>query len=818
MNETPPQSETIRWSFRTKLLASMLGVLVLGMASSSVLSLWGALAAVDNLRNLGQQATETIADGLTKETTQAMNNYSASVASRIDVLFQTTFREVTITANLSQWLIDHDQAREELGRLAEKLPEWNDKLTYQPLTEVTTDKSIMGEPLPKPETYKTGDWRQTPPDDASVLSVWGYLLETDKDRTIRADVMKDVRETACFDFYGPAILKSGNPKLQVYQIGAPRAPIMRLTPWIPQAQNFDRLYPGHNTNAFWPFYFDGCLQSWDEWARNPAAVPVPGEYTTVSYPYQDACTGNEIVTYFYPLWSKDRKGSQGAVAIDVTLEQTRRLINDVKVASTGFAFLVAPDGNVVAAPPVAEEILGLTMQKGSGSGVSVLNRYLNKSTQPGIRTLKFPGPAGYRLETCSVQRAAGAKEDYIILMRRLAPMNYWPEAGKKVEKAQWMLGLAVPKAEFYYILSDTKKQIERATAQIEEATYSSMKISLILLLAFLAIGALVARAIANSLGRGLKQVYEAVKLIALKNYEARCQIKTNDEIGQLGHAFNNMAAGLAEAERLREENSRMTAELNISRRLQQMILPDASELEVHPELDLAAYMDPAEEVGGDYYDVIFLPDNRVMIGIGDVTGHGLESGAVMLQVQAAVNAVVNEQAGARCGAAPSAFSPQQMCDVLSATNRMVCSNTKRMGTDKNLTMCYLDYHMGKWSITGQHEEVLVFRVDGRVERIDTQDLGISIGLVPDAGEFFHLQEILFASGDVLVVYTDGITEADDGAGNLFGVERIIEVAREARGGGAKEIRDAIIAAVRRHIGSAKVWDDITLVVSKRRVT
>jgi sigma-B regulation protein RsbU (phosphoserine phosphatase) len=811
-----PQNETIRWSFRTKLLASMLGVLVVAMASSAVLSLWAGKAAVNNVRNLGRQATETIAAGLTKETTQAMNNYSASVASRIDVLFQTTFRELTITANLSQWLIDHDQAREALGRLAETLPEWNDKLIYQPLTEITTDKSIMGEPLATQETYKTGDWRQTPADDASVLSVWGYLLEPGPDRVVRADVMKDVRETACFDFYGPAILKSGNPKLQVYQIGAPRAPIMRLTPWLPQAQNFDRLYPGHNTNTFWPFYFDGCLQSWDEWASNPASVPVPGEATTVSYPYQDACTGNEIVTYFYPLWSKDRKSSQGAVAIDVTLEQTRRLINDVKIANTGFAFLATPDGNVVAAPLVAEEILGLTMQKGSGGGVSVLNRYLAKSTQPAIKTLKFPGPAGYTLETCSVQRAAGQKEDYIMLMRRLAPMNYWAAAGAKVERAQWMLGMVVPKAELFHILADTSRQIEEATAQIEDATNASVKISLSLLLAFLALGVLVARGIANSLGRGLKQVYEAVKLIALKDYAARCQIKTNDEIGQLGRAFNNMAASLAEAERLREDNSRMAAELNISRRLQQMILPDASELEAHPDLDLAAYMEPAEEVGGDYYDVIFLPDQHVKIGIGDVTGHGLESGALMLQVQAAVNAVLNVQTLGCQGVGLAEHSSQQLCDMLSATNRMVCTNTKRMGTDKNLTMCYLDYHLGKWSITGQHEEVLVFRGDGRVERIDTQDLGISIGLVPEAAEFFHLQEVLFNPGDVLVVYTDGITEADDGAGNLFGVERIIEVAREARGGGAKEIRDAIIAAVRQHIGSAKVWDDITLVVSKHR--
>ena len=94
-------------------------------------------------------------------------------------------------------------------------------------------------------------------------------------------------------------------------------------------------------------------------------------------------------------------------------------------------------------------------------------------------------------------------------------------------------------------------------------------------------------------------------------------------------------------EQLKDENLRMGAELEITKRIQQMILPSADELRAIAELDIAGYMAPADDVGGDYYDVL-QREGTVAISIGDVTGHGLESGLVMLMTQTAVQALLQK--------------------------------------------------------------------------------------------------------------------------------------------------------------------------------
>jgi serine phosphatase RsbU (regulator of sigma subunit) len=108
------------------------------------------------------------------------------------------------------------------------------------------------------------------------------------------------------------------------------------------------------------------------------------------------------------------------------------------------------------------------------------------------------------------------------------------------------------------------------------------------------------------------------------------------------------------------------------------------------------------------------------------------------------------------------------------------------------------------------------RADGTLECIDTMDLGFPIGLVDDIGDFIAQTEMQLNPGDVVVLYTDGITEAKDINKGLYGLERLQQVVVENRQRTAKEIRDAAIEDVRRYIGAQKVFDDITLVVMKQK--
>lgn len=255
-------------------------------------------------------------------------------------------------------------------------------------------------------------------------------------------------------------------------------------------------------------------------------------------------------------------------------------------------------------------------------------------------------------------------------------------------------------------------------------------------------------------------------------------------------------------ERLKAENLRLGAELDIARRVQEMILPRPEELRAIPTLDIAGYMAPADEVGGDYYDVL-VEDGVATIGIGDVTGHGLESGLVMMMAQTVIRAMkeVRENDPVR---------------FLNTVNSTLYKNVERMKVDRQLTLAILNYADSHLSISGQHEEVLVVRADGRLETVDTMELGMVIGLIDDIADFIAQVRVKLEPGDGVVLYTDGIPEAENEAGELYGLERLCEVIQEHWHQCAQEIQKAAIADVQGFIGNYKVFDDITLLVLKEK--
>lgn len=254
-------------------------------------------------------------------------------------------------------------------------------------------------------------------------------------------------------------------------------------------------------------------------------------------------------------------------------------------------------------------------------------------------------------------------------------------------------------------------------------------------------------------------------------------------------------------QQLQIENLRMAAELDVVQRLQEMVLPRARELSQFDGLDIAGFMRPADEVGGDYYDIL-QHDGRLKIGIGDVTGHGLESGVLMLMVQTAVRTLLT------CNVTePEIF--------LNTLNRTIYDNVQRMNSEKNLTLSLLDYRQGTVCLTGQHEEVLVVRQNSVIERIDTINLGFMVGLKADISAFVASLEIQLELGDGIVLYTDGITEAQNCEEDEYGIERLCGVISRYWHLSALEIQEKVITDVQRHIGLEKIRDDLTLVILKQ---
>jgi sigma-B regulation protein RsbU (phosphoserine phosphatase) len=262
-------------------------------------------------------------------------------------------------------------------------------------------------------------------------------------------------------------------------------------------------------------------------------------------------------------------------------------------------------------------------------------------------------------------------------------------------------------------------------------------------------------------------------------------------------AFTARKAG-----QIRIENLRLGKELEIIKQMQQMILPRIDELEEIRNLDISGFMEPADEVGGDYYDVL-RNGELITIGIGDVTGHGLESGILMVMAQTAVRTIQE-------------FKNIDFIPFLDTLNRTLYKNLQRMGSDKNLTLVLINYFQGEISISGQHEETIVVRKGGDIERVDTIDLGFPIGLEEEISDFISNSIIKLDIEDGIVLYTDGIPEAINMVDEQYGLERLCAIIQANWARTSEEIRDAVIDDLRKFIGKQKVFDDITLLVVKRK--
>ena len=275
--------------------------------------------------------------------------------------------------------------------------------------------------------------------------------------------------------------------------------------------------------------------------------------------------------------------------------------------------------------------------------------------------------------------------------------------------------------------------------------------------------------------------------------------KLEEKTYQLSRANQEI---IALNELLKSENLRMSTELYIAQRLQKMILPKDSELQQIEELEIVGFMEPAEEVGGDYYDIL-QDDGHIKISIGDVTGHGLESGILMLMVQTIVRTLLS-------------YHVTDLKTFVNVLNTTLYKNIHRMDLDKNLTFSFLDYEKGKLSLSGQHEEVLVIRHDGKIERINTVELGFLLGVKMDITHLIGQQEIILEPGDGIVLYTDGITEARNIEGEFYGVDQLSKIVSQHWHLPVTDIQQIVMKDLYRYIGSEKLSDDATLVIVRRK--
>ena len=323
---------------------------------------------------------------------------------------------------------------------------------------------------------------------------------------------------------------------------------------------------------------------------------------------------------------------------------------------------------------------------------------------------------------------------------------------------------------------------------------------LILELVALVIGIQLTRSITKTVDK----LYEGTERVKIGDFSYRINLPAADQLSALGEAFDNMTASVERLLRESLEKTRLEGELEIARQVQTQLFPQMAP-EV-PGLNLYGVCKPARVVSGDYYDFLRLDGNRVGLVLGDISGKGISAALLMAAIQSSLHAQFYD------GHSPETASralPLSTATVVERLNRQLFAGSP---PEKYATFFYAVYDASTRKLaytTAGHPPPALFRRD-EVLRLDTG--GTVVGLFST----IHYEQAVveLEPGDLLLAFTDGLTEPENSYGEEYGEARLLEVARRALGSRPELLVEEIYRNVSDWTGSPELQDDMTLLVAK----
>lgn len=250
------------------------------------------------------------------------------------------------------------------------------------------------------------------------------------------------------------------------------------------------------------------------------------------------------------------------------------------------------------------------------------------------------------------------------------------------------------------------------------------------------------------------------------------------------------------------DRERLRSQMEVAMHIQTSLLPPDPIIHGY---DIAASMLPADRVGGDYYDFIEDTRGQEWIMIGDVTGHGVNSGLIMMMAQTSLQTIIRSM---------PEMSPR---NAIRHLNRILYANVRqRLNKTESMTLLIMQHSQnGTFHFSGKHEYILIYRyATGQCEKIETK--GLWVGFVEDMDEderFVEESSFQLLPNDVCLLYTDGVTEAMNQQKELYELERLERILSAHVNKTASEIRTAIINDIFQWMD--KQFDDITFIVMKK---
>jgi len=504
-------------------------------------------------------------------------------------------------------------------------------------------------------------------------------------------------------------------------------------------------------------YLDGVSYqylSWD-WYQIPKELNRP-DWTE---PFFDEGAGNILMaTYAVPFYKTvgGRKHFVGVVTADVSLEWLRDIVSSIKILQSGYGYLISKNGMFVTHPK-KELIMNETI--------------FSVAEAQGNSTLREIGRK-------MIKGESGFIPFHSIVTGKLCRVFYAP-----IPSTGWSLAVLFPQDE---LMADVARL---------------NRIVVILGLAGVLLLAMAVVFIARSITKPLRAMAAATETIATGNLDAELpSVKSRDEVGKLTEAFEYMKKSLkAYIQQLMEATAakeRIESELNIAHEIQMSILP-----KIFPpfpnrvEFDLYAVIEPAREVGGDFYDFYEVDDDHLCFVMADVSGKGVPASLFMAVAKTLIKAN-----------ACQGFPPDEV--LTRVNNELSRDNESAMFVT---VFCgILNTKTGEvFYSNGGHNPPLLLRNTGEITFVETAP-SLVVGALDDM--VYTMARLVLKPGESLFLYTDGVTEAMNREGEFFSEQRLISELRTLREKPIKEIISQVKERVMAFSEGVPQSDDITMMV------
>ncbi|HON99304.1 MAG TPA: SpoIIE family protein phosphatase [Syntrophales bacterium] len=477
-----------------------------------------------------------------------------------------------------------------------------------------------------------------------------------------------------------------------------------------------------------------------------------------SEPYFDEGGGNILMaTYSVPFytWREGERAFLGVVTADISLQWLTQAVRDLTPSQAGFSFLVSRNGVFVAHPReeyvMRQSIFSIAEEHGDGD-----------------------------LRRIGREMIAGGK-GFVELKDYFAGERAWlyyaplPSLG-------WSVGVVFPAHKLFAGV----RKLAAVTLFLGGAGFVALLLVII------------------SVTRGVTQPLVCLagkaRELAGGNLDTEVPVvSSRDEVADLARSFRDMRDSLKvyirDLTRTTAAKERIESELKIARSIQMSFLPRRfPPFPERREFRVFAVVEPAREVGGDLYDFFLLEGGRLFFAVGDVSGKGMPAALFM-----AVTKTLLKDAASRCGTPEGALG--NLNDRLCEDNEATMFVTIGCGV--------LAYETGEMTLASGGHNPPVVVAGGRASFVDNPP-GILLGVQPGAA--YGTARLRLRPGDLVILYSDGVTEAMNEQGELFSEERLLATVAARAGGAPEEMAGAVLAAVRGFAGGAPQSDDITILV------